>query len=510
MLMQMGTSTRLYLSQPLAAGLSGAETGAARILTDGEDSRATLTIYDTFDTQIMGSGQLLAAIGAELVLIPAEGAPLVQPGAAPGFVQDMQDGEVTARLGAIVDPLRRLLPLARGELVRARLKMVDDLEKTVARAREWRFETEDGRRAAMIECLPVRGYDDELAQLQALVAARGTTMADSGALGHALIGPEALYTSKPLIPMTPSDSAFSVANAFLATNLDVARRNEPGVIEDLDTEFLHDYRVALRRIRSVLSLFKGVYSPEQTDRLKARFSALMAETGRLRDLDVYMLERDAYADLVPEPFRPGIARLFAGLASDREAVQKSLAALFESEAYLKEVRSLQKLLANPKRLKPGPAAEAEAFGFAQKLIWKRYRKVCGIAAEIDDDTPDEQVHELRIQCKKLRYLIEFFTPLFDDDGAKKVLKSLKKLQNTLGDFNDYSVQQAELGNILDQLDPRSPDAIESAAGIGALVMALNRKQLEVRGKVVASFEAFDAPETRDLARALFKPRKSAT
>ena len=68
MLMQMGTSTRLYLSQPLAAGLSGAETGAARILTDGEDSRATLTIYDTFDTQIMGSGQLLAAIGAELVL----------------------------------------------------------------------------------------------------------------------------------------------------------------------------------------------------------------------------------------------------------------------------------------------------------------------------------------------------------------------------------------------------------------------------------------------------------
>ena len=52
----------------------------------------------------------------------------------------------------------------------------------------------------------------------------------------------------------------------------------------------------------------SVYSPEQTDRLKARFSALMAETGRLRDLNVYMLERDAYADLVPEPFRPGIVR----------------------------------------------------------------------------------------------------------------------------------------------------------------------------------------------------------
>ena len=57
--------------------------------------------------------------------------------------------------------------------------------------------------------------------------------------------------------------------------------DEPGIIGDYDTEFLHDYRVALRKVRSVLSLFQGVYSAKDTERLKLAVADVMKSTNKL-------------------------------------------------------------------------------------------------------------------------------------------------------------------------------------------------------------------------------------
>jgi len=66
----------------------------------------------------------------------------------------------------------------------------------------------------------------------------------------------------------------------------IARQNEDGIKADYDTEFLHDYRVSLRKVRSVLSLFKG-----ENIALKQAFSDIMKGTNQLRDLDVYLLDK---------------------------------------------------------------------------------------------------------------------------------------------------------------------------------------------------------------------------
>ncbi len=58
--------------------------------------------------------------------------------------------------------------------------------------------------------------------------------------------------------------------------------------------------------------------------------------------------------------------------------------------------------------------------------------------------PDEAVHQVRIQCKKLRYLVEFFSELLPAEETEHIEKQLRRLQNTLGLFNDYSVQQRSL------------------------------------------------------------------
>ncbi len=104
----------------------------------------------------------------------------------------------------------------------------------------------------------------------------------------------------------------------------MARENEAGVIADHDTEFLHDYRVALRKVRSVLSLFKGVYPEEQTADFKRKASELMSPTGRLRDLDVYLLAKDEYFAMVPSSLHEGLEQMFKMFRKDRRRAHRAM------------------------------------------------------------------------------------------------------------------------------------------------------------------------------------------
>ena len=160
------------------------------------------------------------------------------------------------------------------------------------------------------------------------------------------------------------------------------------------------------------------------------------------------------------------------------------------------------------RLKPGPNADRGAYDYASALIWKRYRKVCKIARSITDDTPDETVHDLRIDCKKLRYLMEFFAPLFDATGFKTILKPLKKLQDNLGLFNDYSVQQEALLAFASQ-QSNAQGRVDTQIGlaVGGLIAVLDQRQKSERSRVISSFQHFDSPETRTLFRSLFHHKK---
>ena len=160
----------------------------------------------------------------------------------------------------------------------------------------------------------MRGYDRAF---HAVCAALNTMAASGFEVVFASLFPGAIpYNANPDVPLGTQEPSIEVAADIIRTYLAVARQNEAGVIADIDTEFLHDYRVSLRRVRSVLSLFKGVFSPEQTDALKREFSDLMAPTGRVRDLDVYLLEKDIYFNLIPPNLHQGAEAMFAQFAKE--------------------------------------------------------------------------------------------------------------------------------------------------------------------------------------------------
>ena len=157
---------------------------------------------------------------------------------------------------------------------------------------------------------------------------------------------------------------------------------------------------------------------------------------------------------------------------------------------------------------PGPNAALGPYEYASAQIWKRYRKICRIASAIGPDTADVEVHDLRIHCKKLRYLMEFFASLFPQAAFKSLLKPLKILQDNLGMINDYAVQQINLQQFLRKVG-NWPDGVdlEVAQSVGALTAALHAQQAEERAKTVKSFAAFNSPQIQQTFRVLFRAQK---
>ena len=497
-----------YMPSARLADLAAGRIEDLAPVLDWAEDRRPFTIRDCFDQSLRLSQRLLLEEDDSVDLLSPEGATLSQQATPQArFVAQFAEGPVKAAL-ADLSPLRALLPVASGTARSGTLALVDDEGKTRARAFLRELEPAEGQAVVLVTARGLRGYDRALNGLVARIHDCGGTPLAAGNL-YRMMDPAAPgYSARPRLEVGRDETAFDAATDLIDSYLPVARANEAGIIADLDTEFLHDYRIALRKIRSVLSLFKGVYEPQQTVELQARFAALMAPTGLLRDIDVYLLERRGFFDLVPAMMHAGLERMFAILRDRRAGEQAGLAEHVRGKSYRKEIKALSRLFAKRRKLTPGSNAGRAAYDFACELIWKRYRKIRRIADGLTAETPDAEVHELRIECKKLRYLMEFFGPVFPQESFRDILKPLKKLQDSLGLFNDSSVQQAGLTAFVGSLGDE-PGRLEIAQSVGALVVILHQQQAAERERIVEAFAHFNSDFMQRAFRELFHEGRRA-
>ena len=476
--------------------------------TTGEVSFAAL---DDFDQTLRKSGRLLLQVEGAVTLLLADGTVLGQAGVCRGQpVGALPEGAVKTAL-ADLSPLRSLLPVGTGRMRRRIVAFIDDEGKSQARVHLLQLNETGGEAVALVTLQGLRGYPRAIADLRAQTIANGGRVLDMGSLFLRLFPDQMPYEARPSVDLQAHQTAFDAASDIIAAYIPVARANEAGIVADLDSEFLHDYRIALRKIRSVLSLFRGVYDPVQTADLKARFSRLMAPTGRLRDLDVYLLEQQTYSDLLPKSLHAGLGAKYAILARERKAARARLAQHLLQDGYLQEIATLAELFESRAALLPGPNATQPARAFACALIWKRYRRICRISRILGPDTDDAEVHGLRIECKKLRYLMEFFGPLFPKDEFRSLLKPLKVLQDNLGLVNDFAVQQANLQILVHGTGMRGRKvSLDVAQSVGALTAVLHRRQIEERARTGGSLAQFTSPQTARIFRGLFHAQKDRT
>ncbi|SCA55591.1 putative CHAD domain containing protein [Candidatus Terasakiella magnetica] len=303
------------------------------------------------------------------------------------------------------------------------------------------------------------------------------------------------YTSKLNIKLERDMRSDEALKTILLDQLIKIECTLEGTMKNIDTEFLHDLRVAVRRSRSALSRMKGVLPQTMQDRFSQELQWIGSITTPVRDLDVYMLDFPKYRAQLSVEQQENLQPLYEFLCSQHKMARTQLIKEIESRRFKDFLVKWRTYLEKPVPQRPTAlAAILPVGGVADKRIWKTYRRVMTEGKAIGPQTPAEALHDMRKTCKKLRYLLEFFVSLYPSEQVTALVKSLKGLQQNLGDFQDLDVQAEALNDYSTQMMSAGENRPQVFMSMGVLVEGFMRRKVEVREEFYERFGAFASPE----------------
>jgi CHAD domain-containing protein len=482
------------------------------------------TVLDTADRRLRAAGVDLdletGRGGPRLVLRePGGRVPLVAEVRRPRrdryLLRDLPAGPLRERLAPIVE-MRALLPLANLEVAAQLVRVLNADDKTVARV--WLSTPvavvgagDAGARplTPRVDVSGVLGYPTPLARVTAAVrrGPKGGLVEAPASLADEAIAavggdPDGIRT-KVRVDLRPGQRTDRAAVAVLCDLAGMVEANLPGTLADLDTEFLHDLRVAVRRSRSVLRELKGAFAPEPLAVQRDALRWIQAVTGPTRDLDVQLLDWDHLVSGIPVERHAALAPVRALLVRHRAAALRALRRELRGPAYRQAWDGYRTFLAGDMgSARDRPDAKQPIVDVAGGRIRKVYRRMLAMGAAIDANSPAEPLHELRKRGKELRYLLELFGGLWPRAVVKPMVRSLKGLQDVLGVHQDREVQAAYLRGLAGEL-AGSTGGPAALLALGVLVDRLDAEQHEARDAFAERLAAFAAADQRALVAKVF-------
>ena len=473
--------------------------------------------YDTFDWRLFNKSRVLFREGNEFQLRSMDTNKMIASVSVTMkkrylFWWDFPDSLLKEKLHACLT-VRALIPFCKIDKQSLSWVVLNKDDKTILRVYiEMMDLTKNRKKKNLLHVMrlqSLRGYERDLVKFEKFIDNQGFEKRKPSffytTAFFALKRPPGSYTAKMDLKLDPAMPALPATLCIFRRLLHTIRANERGIILDIDSEFLHDFRVAVRRTRSALSQIKGIFPPEETHNFKKDIAYLGRQTNRLRDLDVYLHKKDQYRSMLPEPLREGVNFFFDYLSHQRMNEHREFADFLISSQYKKILSSWDLYLASQEKQPPNQldATALPVLQVAKKMISKRHDQILESGRKINVSTSDEELHKLRIRCKQLRYLMEFFSSLFPEKDMKNLISQLRKLQDNLGDFNDLYVQQKNLKFFLEKMAPTNRDIVNVAAAIGGLVTQLRQEQIKVRGEFTQKFKEFNSKENIELFRHVF-------
>jgi CHAD domain-containing protein len=471
-------------------------------IAPGPERTVSHTWLDTFDWRLHTAGISLEYVddGPLTAQLP-DGTRIAGPrpaGDGPVQVDDLPPGQLRDALSPIVAP-RALLPVVTLRRTACESRVLNTDEKTVARL----LTESDDDGTSQLQMQPLRGYDAagdriarQLARVDGLTAV--TTRTYDDALAHASRKPGD-YDNGHVAQLQPETPAPVAVAQMLQHFAAVVDDNVAGMIAAIDIEFLHDLRVAVRRSRSILKLAGDVLPGDIAARFQPEFKWLGDLTAPVRDLDVYLLRLNAMAaglasadpsDL--DPFRSFLVR---HRAAERRRLVRGLRS-----------RRFEKLMDGWRTALAEVAADADGGPtvgtLARQRVGRAFRRVARRGERITADSSSEDVHELRKRCKELRYLLEVFRPLCAAALHCSLIKELKALQDTLGDFQDGEVQREAVREFAAVMMEEGAAPPETVLAMGELAAQLDAHQLRARAALAGRLQPFLAGENRARVKAL--------
>ena len=470
----------------------------------GTETRKNLTLLDNYDWDICQSGLLLILEDKDRLQLLDANENLLSSCCVHGtscFWWQLPAGNLADKLEEL-SPVRAFIPKYSCHLKTDRFAILNTDEKIVVRVEFYSVTGSDNRKFYFIKALPLRGYQKEYAQISKCLAAVNSEELPDLDLRNLLLqsGLEInLSERKAIFKLAATEPAEAAISKMAIKIIQLARHQEQGIIDDIDTEFVHQYRVNIRKTRSLISLFKKSFSSQRYQLFKTELKTLGSQTNNLRDLDVFLLNQDYYRSLLPENLWPGLEQIFRQINRRRTTALKKVVSQLTGTEYLKQINHLLQAFQQLPELAT-KQSELEIRQLAGKKILAQYQLIHTDGIAIDTDTSDQAVHALRIECKKLRYLLELFAELFPAKKVKQLVKLLKVFQDNLGRFNDFSVQREFLVH-LGQGKNLSADQLASINGLAAVLF---NKQVNERNLVSENIAVFVDKSVSDQFKCLLE------
>jgi CHAD domain-containing protein len=328
--------------------------------------------------------------------------------------------------------------------------------------------------------IPVRVFADELEERLQQIAA-----------GESVEQPQ----------LDPAERAGEATISLLSAATSEMLAHTSGLLQDIDTEFLHQYRVHLRKIRSLLKESRSVIDTASLQPHLAFFKRLSALTTPVRDYDVHLLMVDDWSrrhheHALVNQLQP-LKQLIGG---KRKKSWNTLVRFLSSEEYQCAMTAWQRYLNS------GSSSEKSITvrELAARRIQKCYKDLLSDGRKLDKASPDEAFHDLRLDMKRLRYLLEYFAPIFPTRDYALIFKQARTLQSVLGDFHDITVQKSVLMHYADELQERGSTAPGTFVCLGFLLQEMGGNHHSLRDQFHDVFCLISAEENVHFVNELHK------
>jgi triphosphatase len=334
-----------------------------------------------------------------------------------------------------------------------------------------------GRPLSTFSALEVEAKSDDsrmLARLASLVEATGFVTAEPRSKEDIARGYVAAAASDrgrrlPTVPKSPGinadDSLGTAGRKVLRMHLARMLKFEEGTRSGDDTEDLHKMRVATRRMRAAWRVFDGAYRPKVVRRYVGDLRTYARALGEVRDLDVLLDDLDAYLDPLPGAGREALEPLRRTWRDEREQARSRLIARLDSRKYRRFVDDYMAFTessgAGEVSSRLGrPSLVRDTAGSRILASYERVRAYESVMSWADVPT----LHELRIDAKRLRYTLEYFSEVLPT-SARGLIEAITTMQDELGLMNDAHGASMMTRAWLDDHGPGLPVASREAAAL---------------------------------------------
>jgi CHAD domain-containing protein len=273
----------------------------------------------------------------------------------------------------------------------------------------------------------------------------------------------------PVVPKSPGikaeDSLAEAGRKVLRMHLARMLHFEAGTRSGEDIEDLHKMRVATRRMRAAWRVFDGAYRPKVQKRYVRELRDIARALGEVRDIDVLLEDLDAYLAELPGPGREAMEPLRAAWRRQRETARKRLLARLDSKGYREFVDDYLDFTESPgaAEVRPPLGQPSLVRDTAGSRILAAYEHVRAYQTIITwADVPT--LHALRIESKRLRYTLEYFSEVLPV-SSRKLIAQVTEVQDHLGLMSDADVAASTTRTWLNVNAPHLPATSRDAVGL---------------------------------------------